>query len=259
MLNSCGLNIGNVRTYLSSVMKTHETRWIYGAIFFKIKFMKDSTLMYRSFFEAIKELPKEIQSDVYNAIFDYDLNDINPELNGIAKTVFTLIKPQLDANKRKYQNGTKGGRPIKQNETKTKPEKNQNETKIKPNVNDNDNANENNNVKEKQEKAFNFRLSLIDLGVNEKIVEDFMKVRKTKNATNTETAFNKIKSQILKSGKTANECIILAVEKDWKGFEADWIKNNNTNYPQKEQPASHVHTTKKETIADFGWEEFLKK
>lgn len=222
--------------------------------------MKDSTLMYRSFFEAIKELPKEIQADVYNAIFDYDLNDVNPELNGIAKTVFTLIKPQLDANKRKYQNGTKGGRPTKQNETKTKPEINQNETKTKPNVNDNDNVNENENenVKTKKEKAFNFRLSLIDLGVNEKIVDDWIKVRRTKHATNTETAFNKIKSQIQKSGKTANECITLAVEKDWKGFEAEWLKNN-FSIQGKPEGASHVHTTKKETIADFGWEEFLKK
>ena len=147
-------------------------------------------------------------------------------------------------------------------QTKGTPRANDGQSKGKPmattnNVNNVNNDYNEEQIKEKKEKTFNFRLSLIDLGVNEKIVEDWIKVRKTKNATNTETAFNKIKSQILKSGKTANECITLAVEKDWKGFEAEWIKN--TNYSQKDQPASHVHTTKKETIADFGWDEFLKK
>ena len=162
------------------------------------------------------------------------------------------------------ENGSKGGRPTKPKENPTNnPTETQTITQTEPNSKgkekEKEKENVNNNINEKKEKAFNFRLSLIDLGVNEKIVEDWIKVRKTKNATNTETAFNKIKSQILKSGKTANECITLAVERDWKGFEAEWIKNNNTNYAQKDQPASHVHTTKKETIADFGWDEFLKK
>jgi uncharacterized protein YdaU (DUF1376 family) len=162
------------------------------------------------------------------------------------------------------ENGSTGGRPTKPKENPTNnPTETQTITQTEPNSKgkekEKEKENLNNNINEKKEKAFNFRLSLIDLGVNEKIVEDWIKVRKTKNATNTETAFNKIKSQILKSGKTANECITLAVEKDWKGFEAEWIKNNNINYAQKDQPASHVHTTKKETIADFGWDEFLKK
>ena len=81
-------------------------------------------------------------------------------------------------------------------------------------------------LKEKTKKTvFNFRKSLIDLGVEEQVAEDWMKVRKTKKATNTETSFNRIKSQIEKSGKDPNECITLAVAKDWKGFEAGWMDN----------------------------------
>jgi hypothetical protein len=74
---------------------------------------------------------------------------------------------------------------------------------------------------------FNFRKSLIDLGVEEQVAEDWMKVRKNKNATNTETSFKRIKNHIVKSGKDPNECISLAVAKDWKGFEAQWIINEN--------------------------------
>lgn len=164
------------------------------------------------------------------------------------KTTLTIVKY------RDYQEQETAKRPLKDHEETAEGLQKDTYKNVK-NVKNDNNVN---NVKEKKEKAFNFRLSLIDLGVNEKIVEDWMKVRRTKHATNTETAFNKIQAQIEKSGKTANECITLAVEKDWKGFEAEWLKNN-FSIQGKLEGASHVHTTKKETIADFGWEEFLKK
>lgn len=106
---------------------------------------RDSFVFYRSFFDAIKNLDYEIQSKVYNAIFTYQFDDEEIELEGIEKAVFTLIKPQLDANNAKYENGLKGGRP----KTKTKPKQNQNKTKPKPNdnENDNENVNENDNIK----------------------------------------------------------------------------------------------------------------
>lgn len=108
--------------------------------------MRQSIVFYRSFYEAIKELPYEIQGEIYNAIFDYSLNGNTNELSGVAKTIFILIKPQLDANQRKYENGSKGGRP-KQNETeqetKKEPKNNLKKTKVKPNVNDNVNVNVN--------------------------------------------------------------------------------------------------------------------
>jgi hypothetical protein len=114
--------------------------------------MRDSFIFYRSFFEAIKELSPEDQASVYNAIFQYSLNGFEVELSGIQKSIFTLIKPQLDANNKRFLNGQNGGRPkkVNQKKTKTKPNNNQNETKTEPNnnVNDNvnDNVNENDNI-----------------------------------------------------------------------------------------------------------------
>ena len=117
---------------------------------------RESFVFYRSFYEAIKELPAENQANVYNALFEYSFNNVEVELSGIEKAVFLLMKPQVDANQKKYENGCKGGRPKKQNqeeteikpnqnqnETKTKPKQNQNKTKVKPNDNDNDNVNDN--------------------------------------------------------------------------------------------------------------------
>jgi len=77
--------------------------------------------------------------------------------------------------------------------------------------------------------VFNFKNSFLDLGVEKQIIEDWLKVRIKKKASNTETSFNRIKKQIELAGITANECIKKAVEKDWKGFEAEWLKNIKSN------------------------------
>lgn len=76
--------------------------------------------------------------------------------------------------------------------------------------------------KSSSKKKFNFKKALLDLGVEECIATDWLAVRKTKKATNTETAFNRIKEQIRLSGASANDCITFAVERSWSGFKAEW-------------------------------------
>jgi hypothetical protein len=109
--------------------------------------MRQSAIFYKSFYDAIKELEPAQQGEVYNAIFEFTFNEVEPELTGFSKVVFTLIKPQLIANQKRYESGTKGGRPPKDNqtETETKPNNNQIETNPEPNKNENENANENEN------------------------------------------------------------------------------------------------------------------
>lgn len=92
------------------------------------------------------------------------------------------------------------------------------------------NSNSNGNiggVGENSKPEFNFRKALIDLGIEGKIVSDWLAVRSKKKASNTETAFKAIRKQIELSGATANDCIKKAVEKSWCGFEAEWYKSNN--------------------------------
>ena len=79
----------------------------------------------------------------------------------------------------------------------------------------------------KKKNTFQFRQSIIDLGVKPEIVDDWLIVRKNKRASNTETAFNRIKSEISKANLSANECITLAVERSWQGFRAEWADNLN--------------------------------
>jgi len=109
--------------------------------------MRDSFIFYRSFFEAAKTLKMKDKLKLFEAICEYALNDTEIELSGAADGMFKLLKPQLDANTRKYENGCKGGRPKKNlNETKPKPKRNQTVSKPKRNYNDNDNDNDNDNV-----------------------------------------------------------------------------------------------------------------
>lgn len=115
--------------------------------------MRDSFVFYRSYYEAIAELDDDTQLKIYQALCDYSLNGAEPNLAGVAKAVFTLIKPTLEANRKRYENGKKGGKPnqietknepnANQSVTKTKPNINQTLTKAKPNVNVNDNVNVN--------------------------------------------------------------------------------------------------------------------
>lgn len=105
--------------------------------------MRDSLVFYRSFAEAIEELSEQEQLDALWAIIRYGLDMEEPECIGAPKAVFLMAKPQIDANIKRYQNGTKGGRPRSSKSSK----KNQDETKEEPNENDkeNENVNENEN------------------------------------------------------------------------------------------------------------------
>lgn len=108
--------------------------------------MRESMVIYRSFFEAIKELPKANQAEVWNAVFEFGLNQNEVELNGISKTIFTLIKPQIEANLKRYVNGTKPKTKQKESKTEAKPKQeiSKSEANVNDNVNDNVNENENN-------------------------------------------------------------------------------------------------------------------
>lgn len=74
--------------------------------------------------------------------------------------------------------------------------------------------------------AFSFYDSLLSIGVSPATAQDWMSVRKNHRATNTQTAFTRIKNEIERSGRSAEECIRLSVEKDWRGFEAKWLESD---------------------------------
>lgn len=117
---------------------------------------RDSMIFYRSFYESVNGLSPVIKAELYDAIFEYGLNFKEIEFtNEISKALFTLIKPQLDANIKRFENGKKPK--SKQNESKTEAKDKQNKSKIEANnnVNVNDNVNKNDSIEERKLKFAN--------------------------------------------------------------------------------------------------------
>ena len=102
---------------------------------------RDSFVFYRSFFEATEPLNKEQKAELFDAICSFALNKEEIELSPISKAMFALIKPQLEANYKKFLNGKAPKR--NQTKSKIKAKQKQNKSKITTNVNDNDNVNVN--------------------------------------------------------------------------------------------------------------------
>lgn len=88
-------------------------------------------------------------------------------------------------------------------------------------------------INKEKDVRFDFKKSLLEIGVSPQVAEDWLKVRKAKKAANTETAFKRIQKEIELSGLSADECITIAVERSWQGFKAEWICNYQRQSPQR--------------------------
>lgn len=107
--------------------------------------MRDSVVFYRSFYDAIKNIPEADQLKVYTAIMEYAMNDVQPEIDGIALAIFLLVKPQIDANNKRYESGKKPKRKQSASESEASGEQNISKSEANVNVKEKENV----NVKEK--------------------------------------------------------------------------------------------------------------
>lgn len=67
---------------------------------------RDSVLFYRTFTDAIKELPEDQQLEVFWAIANYGLDGEIPK-SGVAAALLTAFRPVIDKNNRKFENRMK--------------------------------------------------------------------------------------------------------------------------------------------------------
>ncbi|MFK8281663.1 Lin1244/Lin1753 domain-containing protein [Capnocytophaga cynodegmi] len=74
-------------------------------------------------------------------------------------------------------------------------------------------------------KVFNFSQAMIDAGFDPELSAEWLKIRKAKKAVNSELAFKNFLREVEKSGRGPNEVLTLIVQKQWKGFEASWLHN----------------------------------
>ena len=261
---------------------------------------KETFLFYADWLNVIRDLPSEVQLEVYQAIAEYAIYGNLIELKPLAKVAFGFVKQTIDRDTQKYisisekrsEAGKKGGRRLKDNELEESNEKQKkqllSEKSKKSNcpLNDNDNVNDNDNdfsflEKKKQKSArvdfdeeeknnqplsdqketspqvaaapppFNFRQAMLSAGFAADLTEDWLRIRKTKKAVNSERAFKIFLEQVQRTGRDKNEILALVVQKQWKGFEANWVQSTQQSH-NSQQPViidehgniiSGTHTT----------------
>lgn len=85
---------------------------------------------YRSYYDALKELPAEEFRDIVLAVCAYALDGEEAELSGVARSIFTLIRPTLEVGRSRAENRSRTEQTsISAEQTKNKPEQTQNKRK----------------------------------------------------------------------------------------------------------------------------------
>ena len=72
---------------------------------------RQSFVFYDSFYKVMSYLDDKEKIQYIDAICNYSLFDITIDMDLKIEAMFSLIKPQIDANIKKRENGKKGGRP----------------------------------------------------------------------------------------------------------------------------------------------------
>lgn len=78
---------------------------------------QDSIVIFRSYIDAIAELPAELYKEVSRVLYAYAFDGIEPDANAspTARAMFIALKSQIDFNVARYEravrNGSKGGAP----------------------------------------------------------------------------------------------------------------------------------------------------
>ena len=112
---------------------------------------RESMIFYASWWKSIKELPVVVRNEVLNTIVEYGIEGVMTSEQGqMTKAIMALIKPQIDANNVRWENGCRGGAPVgNQNARKN----NQETTEKQPKTTYNDNVNVNDNVNDNDKES----------------------------------------------------------------------------------------------------------
>ncbi|ACU92436.1 hypothetical protein Coch_0881 [Capnocytophaga ochracea DSM 7271] len=132
---------------------------------------RDTFVFYKDWLNVIRDLPSEVQLEVYQAIAEYAIYGNLIELKPLAKVAFGFVKQTIDRDTQKYisikekrkEAGVKGGRPLKNKDLEESKEKQKNQlvfekskkskSPLNVNVNVNDNVNDISFLEKKKQKS----------------------------------------------------------------------------------------------------------
>ncbi len=213
---------------------------------------KKGFLLYADQKGIFDKLPNDKAGELIKFIFSY-VNDENPKIDDLLLEIaFEPIKTQLKRDLVKWE-GLKGDRStagilgnlkrynldlyelvksdsMSLNEAQSIA-RNRKTSQSDTNIAVNDNVNVSVNVNDN--KKYNFRNELLALGVEANIADEWIKVRKHKKLTNTETALNAVKKEVYKTGQTLHDILTICVENSWGGFKSEWLNRANVEQPRR--------------------------
>lgn len=216
-LADCSANANGVYIRLMCILHKSEN---YGKILLKQKYKQNESMCLNFASMLLRQMPY-MMSEIHDGLEELLENKII-EIDGDYLLQKRMVKDGELSEKRAVA-GKKGGKKsfgFCSSKSQSKREANS------------ENENENDIDIDNNIKKFSFLKELLSIGVERKIAEEWIKVRKNKKLTQTETAFLKTKSEIDKSGRNANDCITLCVERSWGGFKAEWIEREIKVQPQ---------------------------
>ena len=222
---------------------------------------KKSFVLYSDSKSIIDLLTNEQAGLLLKTLFAY-VNDENPKIDNSIALVFEMIKLQLKRDLKKWEQtkevrssagkaSAEAKRLAKLKEQTSTNSTNvdfvqQTSTNSTVSVNDSVSVSVsvNDSVKENINTAspFKFFDSLLSYGFDKELCYDWLKVRKTKKATNTKTAFNSFIREIEKRTCNLNENLEFIVSKNWSSFKWEWYDKEN-NFKLNENGKSTITQT----------------
>lgn len=186
-------------------------------------------------------LVSENNQDLQNVLEEFFIEGEEGWSHGRIETEIAAYKAKADTAR---VNGSKGGRPKKPKKTQpvnlANPEKTGSKANHKPITNNQEPLKDSTPP---AAPAFNFKKSLLDLGVDQQAVDTWLAVRKKKRAVNSELALKGLLREVEIAGITVNEAVNHSAKNSWSGFEAGWYKKGNSNATNQQKSDSIIEAT----------------
>lgn len=213
-----------------------------------MKITRDSMVIYRSFYDAIKELPEKNQLEILKQIFEFGLDGIESELTGLSKTIWILIKPNLEANRTKWESGCKAKKKQSRSKAEAKPKQEASETEA--NVDVDVDVDENEDVNEDGKGNVKVKKEIFDLSVYQDyapIIKKWLDYKKSikqgyKSQQSLNSFVKRLKELSADNILIADSIIEQSIAFEWKGiFSLQNKKEASTNVPQENAPYKPPH------------------
>ena len=202
--------------------------------------MKEYAKIWQGWLDSIEQIPTEqARAEMALAVFRYALRGERYEGNDpFVKILMPIIMKSVDRSDACANSGQKGGlqkaansgaNSNTENDANSGANSGANSHNININTNDKgQNKNINKNI-DKNKNTFDFKDYLLTQGVPMNIVEDWLKVRKEKRASNTESAMRKLVRECERAGITLIEAVTMCAENSWQSFQARYLTDNTYN------------------------------